>query len=361
MTTIFVSSSFLLICIVNLSYGDRIPSRYTINLDIAPENRWDKIIDEHRSFFRHHYVPKFLRPIIWWIDEKILFREFPEEYAQEMRGIAERSGLRIGEVIGMNILYDISAFDRKHITTNVGCTSIVAEDYNGRIIHGRNLDFNMASLLQNLTIIADFTRDGNILYTAVTFVLHVGLCTGQKHGAFSISLNERYSGAYIDTILMEFYTQFKRPVTFTIRMALEEKDTFEEARDLLMKEHFVAPSYLIIAGTKSGQACIITRNRWKTADLECTDPDKDQWFLVVTNFDHWKVDKDKRRKTAEKALRWIGRNAITYETMLQILSIHPVENNLTIFSTVMSPLNQHAIYDYTFVREQSITGKTSSI
>ncbi|EFO19901.2 hypothetical protein LOAG_08591 [Loa loa] len=331
MASIFVVFCYLLICTVNLGYGDRIPPRYVINLDLPPENRWDKVIDDYRELIPavieeiHHYVPRLLRPLVWWIDKNIILKEFPEEYAREIRGIAARSGLHIGEVVGINIFYDISAFNRKHILTNTGCTSIVAEDYKGRIIHGRNLDYEI-SILRNLTIIVDFTKGGNILYTAVTFALNVGIYTGQKHGSFSISINERYSGAYIDTILMELYTHFKKLVTLTIRMALEEKNTFEEAREMLIKEHFIAPSYLIIAGTKSGQACIITRDRWESVDLECTDPQNDRWFLVETNFDHWEVDKDKRRRTAEKALQRIGRYAITYKEMLRILSLHPVKN-----------------------------------
>ncbi|CAG9540251.1 unnamed protein product [Cercopithifilaria johnstoni] len=357
MASILVVLWSLLVCTVNLGYGDHIPPRYTINLDFPPERRWNEVIDDHKKLIPavieeiRHYVPKLLRPILWWIDENILLKRLPEEYAREMRGIAARSDLSVGEVLGINILYDISAFDRKHILANIGCTSIVAEDHKGRIIHGRNLDYVMTSLIRNLTIIADFTRGGNILYTAVTFALNVGIYTGQKHGLFSISVNERFSGSYIDTVLMEFYTQFKKPLTLIIRMALEEKNTFKEAKEMLMNEHFIAPSYLIIAGTKARQACIITRDRWKTADLECIDSQKGQWFLVETNFDHWKVNKDKRRKTAEKALQRIGKHAITYKKMLHILSLHPVENNYTIFSTVMSPLNQSALYDYTVVRE----------
>ncbi|VDK73246.1 unnamed protein product [Gongylonema pulchrum] len=68
------------------------------------------------------------------------------------------------------------------------------------------------------------------------------------------------------------------------------------------------------------------RNRWNTADLQCTDSKKGQWFLVETNYDHWKSDKDKRRKMAEKALRKIGQKAMTHKNMLWILSLHPVEN-----------------------------------
>uniref|UniRef100_A0A1I8EXN6 NAAA-beta domain-containing protein n=1 Tax=Wuchereria bancrofti TaxID=6293 RepID=A0A1I8EXN6_WUCBA len=244
-TSVFIAFWSFVICTVNLAYDDRLPQRYEINLDLAPENRWDKIIDDHKRFIPavieeiNHYVPKLLRPIVWWIDENILLRNFPKEYAEEIRGIAKRSGLSIGEIVGINILYDISAFNRKQfsvncvhlliiyfnitiifnfrfskvILANIGCTSIVAEDYRGRIIHGRNLDYLMTSLLRNLTIIVDFTRGGNVLYTAVTFVLSVGIYTGQRHGSFSIN-----SGAYIDTILMEFYTHFTKLLTFTVRM-----------------------------------------------------------------------------------------------------------------------------------------------
>uniref|UniRef100_A0A183DEF8 PCI domain-containing protein n=1 Tax=Gongylonema pulchrum TaxID=637853 RepID=A0A183DEF8_9BILA len=60
-------------------------------------------------------------------------------------------------------------------------------------------------------------------------------------------------------LLMELYTHFRRPITFAIRKALEQINTFEAAKDVLMQEHFVAPSYLIIAGIKRRQACVITR------------------------------------------------------------------------------------------------------
>lgn len=48
------------------------------------------------------------------------------------------------------------------ILASIGCTSIVAEDRKGRIIHGRNLDYAMTSLIRNLTVIVDFTQGGNV-------------------------------------------------------------------------------------------------------------------------------------------------------------------------------------------------------
>jgi len=48
-----------------------------------------------------------------------------------MKGISQASGLKLGEVVLYNIFYEVSSF----------CTSIVAQDQNGNIFHGRNLDF----------------------------------------------------------------------------------------------------------------------------------------------------------------------------------------------------------------------------
>lgn len=50
-----------------------------------------------------------------------------------------------------------------------GCTSIVARTPSGQLIHGRNLDFNLANVLQNLTCQVTFTRGGQTLYSAATF------------------------------------------------------------------------------------------------------------------------------------------------------------------------------------------------
>ena len=44
------------------------------------------------------------------------------------------------------------------------CTSIVAKQANGQIIHGRNLDYGDAGYLQNVTYVAEFYRDGKVNY-----------------------------------------------------------------------------------------------------------------------------------------------------------------------------------------------------
>ena len=44
---------------------------------------------------------------------------------------AKADNFTLGKVVGMNFIYSATAF----------CTSIVAQDMNGTILHGRNLDY----------------------------------------------------------------------------------------------------------------------------------------------------------------------------------------------------------------------------
>ncbi|EPB76962.1 ABC transporter, ATP-binding protein [Ancylostoma ceylanicum] len=138
------------------------PRKYVIDLDAPASERWNEVVHDHLDAIpefvkvAQSYVPKQLLPIAFWIAGE-LNRFFPEEYADEIRGIAKASGLPLGLVVSMNILYDILAFDRKHVF-QLGCTSIVAQSEDGVIYHGRNLDYDMGDLLKNITILVDFTR-----------------------------------------------------------------------------------------------------------------------------------------------------------------------------------------------------------
>ncbi|VDM69705.1 unnamed protein product [Strongylus vulgaris] len=106
---------FLLISSIN---GVRVPKLYEIDLDAPPRERWNKVVEDHRDLIpgfvkvAQSYVPKHLLPIAFWIAGE-LNRFFPYEYEEEIRGIAKASGLALGHVVSMNILYDILAFDRK--------------------------------------------------------------------------------------------------------------------------------------------------------------------------------------------------------------------------------------------------------
>ncbi|CAD6187729.1 unnamed protein product [Caenorhabditis auriculariae] len=297
-----------------------------------------------RPTTKEKYVPEFAQKLVWWFASKLSYF-FDEDYRLELEGFAKTSGLPLGEIVGLNILYDISAFDRQHILS-LGCTSIVAENSKGEIFHGRNLDYEMGGLLKNITVYVDFTKGGKILYSGVTFALYNGLLTGQRPGAFTVSLNARYSGAYVYNILMELYTRFRRPVSYFIREVLHNKRTYDEALQAFSTEHLISPSYIVIGGTKSGQGAVVSRNRWKAKDVYTLNWEKKRWFLVETNFDHWNEDHDERRLKAIEELKNVGPVYLNGQSMMKVISSHPVNNNMTIFSSSFSAKYPNLILPY---------------
>lgn len=51
----------------------------------------------------------------------------------EMKGIAEVTGIPLGEITLYNIFYEVFTV----------CTSIIAQGPNGQLLHARNLDFGL--------------------------------------------------------------------------------------------------------------------------------------------------------------------------------------------------------------------------
>ncbi|GMR38648.1 hypothetical protein PMAYCL1PPCAC_08843, partial [Pristionchus mayeri] len=336
--------------------ADHPPARYRIQLDSKPSSRWDHVIDDHLQYLPQvqeeaaKIIPPPIQSLVWKVAENLRYF-FPSEYAQEIEGISARSGLALGEVVGLNVLYDISAYDRPRRLYQ-GCTSIVACDEKGRIWHGRNLDYMMGNLLKNTTIIADFYRGEKLVYTGTTFVLYVGLLTGQRPGAFTVSLNQRYSGSSIFNVLMGILTTFHNPVSFVIRETLEDEATFDRAVDRLSKTHLVAPCYIIVGGMKKFEGVVISRDRWAAADVQTLH--EKRWFLVETNFDHWTEEGDGRRKEATRLLSKMGRHRLNAHSLFRVLSAPPVRNNLTIYSGVMSAAKPAVLGETTVIIKDEI-------
>ncbi len=60
----------------------------------------------------------------------------------------------------------------------------------GSFYHGRNLDYGVPGL-QNIAVNVNFTSKGQTVYQGTTYAGYVGLLTGMKPGAFSLSIDER--------------------------------------------------------------------------------------------------------------------------------------------------------------------------
>ncbi|CAF4455262.1 unnamed protein product, partial [Rotaria socialis] len=123
---------------------DRIVPTYVVNLDLPPVERWKNISTIYKPAIIDlvNYIKTFalsispeLQFLISLVDTKLpaMADTLPAPYGDEMKGISQATGAPLGEIVLYNIFYEIFTL----------CTSIVAEDQNGKILHGRNLDFGL--------------------------------------------------------------------------------------------------------------------------------------------------------------------------------------------------------------------------
>jgi N-acylethanolamine-hydrolysing acid amidase len=285
------------------------------------------VLDYNQTIFEalaliSQFIPDVFQPAVE--EMALLTLPYLGEYAEEIRAGATAAGIPLGKATLLNIIYEVEA----------GCTSIVAQDSKGNIVHGRNLDFNLAAVLRNLTIQVEFQKGGKTLYWGTTYAGYYGLLTGMRPGGFAVSLDQRDSGYLIENLLEAFFIHGASAACFLIRDTLQQETAFDAAVTRLANTPLVAPSYIIVSGTQPGEGTVITRDR-NDADLWQIDASTGKWFEVETNYDHWDSP-DTRRKVAEQAMTKIGQDNINLQQTFNVLSIHPVENSGTTYTTLMS-------------------------
>ena len=130
------------------------------------------------------FNPKF-QELVNLVDNDLgkIVKTFQDPYGDELIGIANSTGLPLGDVVMYNIFYEIFTV----------CTSIVSQDSNGHMLHARNLDFGLflgwetqnkswiiSELLRPMTINVNFTRGGKLQYITTGFAGFIGVFTGVK-------------------------------------------------------------------------------------------------------------------------------------------------------------------------------------
>ena len=158
-------------------------------MDKDPQDRWtepatvlkDGITKMVDLVLNHKVFDPFLKYV--QNDSSSILARFPSDYGEELTGIAATTGIEVSDLILYNMAYEIFGF----------CTSIVAQDTNGNVYHGRNLDFGLYpamnwsdvqwELTQDLRPIlfnCNFTKSGKTLYKTVAFGGYVLIYYTQK-------------------------------------------------------------------------------------------------------------------------------------------------------------------------------------
>ena len=138
-----------------LSVVNVVPKTFTINMDLPVDVRLKPICDEYKQFADdiYQHVIAVIPPELQHAMEDIMFQWFIrnaiEPYRSEINYFAKCADIPLGAIVTVNLVYDMT----------VSCTGIVAEDDNGIIYHGRNLDYGEIPLLRNSTYVAINTNN----------------------------------------------------------------------------------------------------------------------------------------------------------------------------------------------------------
>ncbi|CAM4498254.1 hypothetical protein PO909_014974 [Leuciscus waleckii] len=327
-------------------------SWYTVDLDLPPSKRWTDVITDKKKDMASMiqairdladaFVPS--GKLIQLVDKELplMVNTLPYPFNEELRGIASVSGVPLGEVVLFNIFYEVFTV----------CTSLVAEDVNGNLIHARNLDFGLfmgwdlknrswiiTEKLKPLIVNLDFRRNNQTVFKSTNFAGYVGMLTGIHQRSFTLTMNERFSldGGYIGILEWILGKRDGMWMSFLTRSVLENATSYESAKALLADTKLLAPAYFILGGNQTGQACIITRSRTHSISPLELDVKNGRWYVLETNYDHWKepLFLDDRRTPAMKCMNQTTQNDISLKTVYDVLSTKPVLNKLTTYTTLM--------------------------
>ncbi|KAF0035318.1 hypothetical protein F2P81_013076, partial [Scophthalmus maximus] len=254
------------------------PPTVNVSLDEGPELRWKPLLQVFDvEFLRRAGAEVIDSTVPKWVHQALapvvvaLEKYIPPPYAGEIRGMASLFGGSLSDIVILNFAYEISAF----------CTSIVAQDKNGSVYHGRNLDYPHP-VLRNLTVNVVFLKNGEVAYRGTSFAGYVGLWTGQSPHKFTVSGDQRGSDHWWNW-WKNFVSAFllgRTPVSWLVRETLVEAENFQDAVMRLSKIPIITGVYYIVGGVRAGEGVVITRDRKGPADIWPLDPVNGGHFLL---------------------------------------------------------------------------------
>jgi len=307
--------------------------KYTINLDLEPEDRWTEIATDHLSEIKS--ILTILRPLFSGDAQKQLLNAVivPDEFKRELEGLAKVVNATYMDALMATMFYEVSAVSEdlpeewKFVGTKA-CTGIVAQNSNGTVFHARNQDYPPP--FAPLQYDGIFMKNGEVLFEATSFAGIIGVGgTCMSPGGFSVSIDARGTNTPKLAEALELAksgAHFSAP-TIT-REVCARGGGFESAIEYLSSEKMIDPLYFIVAGSEPGQGAVVTRN------ASAADGDADVWrlkdgypkespfYLVETNYDHWGdvPSSDDRRNDAICIMEEIGADNVNMDTLKQVIS-----------------------------------------
>ena len=179
-------------------------------------------------------VPLDARRMILSISE-LQRKHTPAKYYEEIRGIAEGSGVPYEDVVAANFIPEM--FHCSGFALSGSATK------DGTLYHGRVLDYGCDWKLQEHAVLVVAEPEGSIPFVNVTYAGFVGSVTGMNARKVSIGEMGGKGLGHWEGV----------PMALLVRMALEEADDLDQAIAVFRDHPRTCQYFYVVADGKSGR------------------------------------------------------------------------------------------------------------
>ena len=214
-----------------------------------------QVLGYFRWYLRIPWVRSWL--VNWWLDSawKQETPFVPPDDLEELRGLAEGSGVPVRE------LYRLHAIpDRTYACSSFAVWGRATADR--RLIHVRNLDWNMQAGIQRFATVFVVRPTGKHAFVNVGWAGFIGVLTGINDAQLSVG----QVGA--ETVDATFRGE---PMGFVMRRVLEEAGDLDAASSLVLSARRTVGVNYVFADAKARRAIIVETTRRHTRVFEAND------------------------------------------------------------------------------------------
>ena len=201
-----------------------------------------------------------------WLDRswRQSARWIPPEYLEELRGLADGSGVSLRELWRLHAIPD-----RTYACSGLAVWGRASRD--GRLIHTRNLDWNMDTGIQEAAAVFVVRPQGpapgggasHRAFVSAGWAGFIGVLTGVNEQQVSIG----QVGAETDDL-----TYAGIPMPFLMRRVMEEAGDVDEAVRIIREARRTVGINYLIADAKARRAVAVETTRSQIAVFEADDP-----------------------------------------------------------------------------------------
>jgi len=216
----------------------------------------DRVLGYFQGYLKIPYLNR-------WLASRWLERSWrpsvpfiPEPYLEELRGLADASGVALIE------LYRLHAVpDRTYSCANFAAWGPATRA--NRLIHGRNLDWNIEIGIQDYASVFVVRRKGKHAFINVGWAGIIGVLSGISDARISIG---QIGAETVDT------SRKGMPMVFLMRSVLEDSDNLREAEEQIIRTPRTIGTNYIVADASLRKGLVIETTASRARSFQADDP-----------------------------------------------------------------------------------------